>query len=182
MLILRVPSQRSILNMPGPWPEFAAADQPPSEPGVSKCSRLRSSACSEGLPEKASTRSISSCRICSASRAPGPSSTAQAPQRRPSDQYAPGAYRHGLDDVDEKRHARLSIKAVPTPTLKQCATTAIATEHTASTLFAMGAMRGRLVAQLKMPRALSASELRPRPRSRQPHCKERPCAWRAGWT
>ena len=38
------------------------------------------------------------------------------------------------------------------PTLRQCATTAITAVHAASTMFAMDAMLGRLVAQLKMPR------------------------------
>lgn len=38
------------------------------------------------------------------------------------------------------------------PTPRQCATTAITAMHAASTMFAMGAMLGRPVAQLKMPR------------------------------
>ena len=37
-------------------------------------------------------------------------------------------------------------------TLSPSATTAITAVHTASTMFAMGAMLGRLAAQLKMPR------------------------------
>lgn len=36
--------------------------------------------------------------------------------------------------------------------LRQCATTAITAVHAASTMFAMAAMLGRLVAQFKMPR------------------------------
>ena len=36
--------------------------------------------------------------------------------------------------------------------LRQCATTAITAVHAASIMFAMAAMLGRLVAQLKMPR------------------------------
>jgi hypothetical protein len=36
--------------------------------------------------------------------------------------------------------------------LKQCATTAITAVRAASTMLAMGAMLGRLVVQLKMPR------------------------------
>lgn len=38
------------------------------------------------------------------------------------------------------------------PTLRQCATTAITAVYATSTMFAMAAMLGRLVAQLKMPR------------------------------
>ena len=38
------------------------------------------------------------------------------------------------------------------PKLRQCATTAITAVHAASIMFAMAAMLGRLVAQLKMPR------------------------------
>jgi hypothetical protein len=38
------------------------------------------------------------------------------------------------------------------PMLRQCATTAITAVHAAPTMFAMAAMLGRLVDQLKMPR------------------------------
>ena len=38
------------------------------------------------------------------------------------------------------------------PMLRQCATTAITAVRLASIMFAMAAMLGRLVAQLKMPR------------------------------
>jgi len=38
------------------------------------------------------------------------------------------------------------------PMLSQCATTAITAMRAASIMFAMAAMLGRLVAQLKMPR------------------------------
>jgi len=60
--------------------------------------------------------------------------------------------------------------------LRQCATTAITAVHAASIMFAMAAMLGRLVAQLKMPRldaydipaaALNIKNRRPRSLTKQ---------------
>jgi tRNA (Thr-GGU) A37 N-methylase len=45
------------------------------------------------------------------------------------------------------------------PMLRQCATTAITAVHTAPITFAMAAMLGRLVAQLKMPRLDAYAEV-----------------------
>ena len=51
-----------------------------------------------------------------------------------------------------KPTARLSIAASMPPMLRQCATTDITAVRAASIRFAMAAMLGRLVAQIKMPR------------------------------
>jgi transposase len=64
------------------------------------------------------------------------------------------AYARGVFEPDPgaKDSARLSTAATLPPMLKQCATTAITAVRAASTMLAMGAMLGRLVVQLKMPR------------------------------
>ena len=76
--------------------------------------------------------------------------------------------------------------------LRQCATTTITAVHAAPTMFAMGAMLGRLVAQLKMPR-LDAYAAHPGIQGAKSavmtahHRKDKISAWvlalreRAGW-
>ena len=60
------------------------------------------------------------------------------------------------------------------PALRQCATTAITAVHAASIMFAMAAMLGRLVAQLKMPRldaypkVVTSDGVKPRMSSQSP--------------
>lgn len=52
----------------------------------------------------------------------------------------------------DKATDRLKINAINAPAFSQRAANAIAAVHIASTMFAMGAMLGRRLTQLKMPR------------------------------